>query len=373
MASNDRSHGGEEPAPEDRELERDERAEQRQQWRAKVWWERRRVDPDERRSVLGQLFFEGAALQRYLYRFSFLLSLSVIIATMGLLTDSAAVVIGAMLLAPLITPMLASAAALLMVWPRRVLGSGLMVAGATVGSVALAWSVAALVPDAMTTTVPEQVLSRTSPNALDLVVALAAGAAGAYALVREEMEMALPGAAIAVAVLPPLTAVGVTLDLGEYDLALGAALLYLANGTAIVLAAGVVFVATGFVPSVRLTRMTWRVPFAVMLAAVPVALLAVPLTFSLLGAVRDARLTSTADAQVQTWLGSSLAEVRNVTVEGGVVVVEVTGPRPPPPARRLAGQLNATLDQEVDVRVRWTMGSEDSTVPASDTAPLATR
>lgn len=361
MARDEQRRGTEEVAPEDRELERDERVEEQQERRAQTWWERRRVAPEERREVLGQLFFEGEALRRYLYRFAFLMALSVIIATVGLLVDSPAVVIGAMLLAPLITPMLASAAALLMVWPRRVFASALVVAGATVGSVALSWGLSTLVPDAATATLPDEVLSRTTPNVLDLVVALAAGAAGAYALVREELGMALPGVAIAVAVLPPLTAIGVTLDLGDLDMALGAALLYLANGTAIVLAAGVVFVATGFVPSVRLTRMNWRVVVAIVLAAVPVAVLAVPLTLSLEQAVEHARLNKAAGEQVAAWLGHGPAEVQNVAVDNGIVVVDLASPVPPPPAQELARHLSLDVEGDVDVRVRWTVRYVEAT------------
>lgn len=329
------------------------------------------MDPDERRAVLGQLFFEGESARRYLYRFSFLMALSVVIATMGLLADSAAVVIGAMLLAPLITPMLASAAALLMVWPRRVLWSTLVVVGATIGSVGLSFSLASLVPDAVTGTVPDQVLSRTTPNVLDLVVALAAGAGGAYALVREEMEMALPGAAIAVAVLPPLAAVGVTLDLGEYSMARGAALLYLTNGTGIVLAAGAVFVATGFVPSVRLARLSWRVVVSALVAAVPVVLLSVPLTLTLKAAAEEARLSSSASEHVRTWLEDSSTHLDDIIVDQRVVTVNVSGPEPPPPAERLADRVNANIDQPVDVRVRWTMRTEDSTAVVRGAAASA--
>lgn len=362
MAGGEASPREDDQAPEEEELERDEREEARSHWRATAWWQRRRVDPEERRAVLDELFFEGDERRPYLYRFSFLMIASVVIATMGLLADSAAVVIGAMLLAPLITPMLASAAALLMIWPRRVLSSTLIVAGATVGSVALAWGLAWLIPNPAIETVPQQVLQRTQPNLLDDVVALAAGAAGAYALVREELRTALPGVAIAVAVVPPLATIGVAAEMGRQDLALGAALLFLANGTAVVLGAGIVFVATGFVPSVRLTRLSWRVVLAGVLAILPVLVVAVPLTESLRRAAHDARLAADAGDEVRAWLRTYPGFVEDVRIEDGVVMVRVTGPRSPPPAGQLARQMSAGLGEFVHVEVAWTMGSRDSTV-----------
>lgn len=354
---------------EDEELERDEREEERHDWRATAWWERRRVDPEERRAVLGELFFEEGQRRPFLYRFTFLMTASVVIATMGMLADSAAVVIGAMLLAPLITPMLASAAALLMCWPRRVIASTLVVGSATIGSIALSAAVATLVPNAAIETVPQQVLLRTQPNILDLVVGLAAGAAGAYALVREELRTALPGVAIAVALLPPLAAVGVAWEIGRPDLAMGAGLLYLANGTAVVLGAGVVFVATGFVPTVRVSRMSWRMVLAVAVAALPVLVLSVPLTVSLQRAVADARLTAEAGDEVRAWLSNYPGWVEEVRIEDGTVMVSVTGPREPPPAGQLARQMSPSIDEFVEVRVTWTMGSRDSTLGASVGSP----
>lgn len=130
------------------------------------------------------------------------------------------IVIGAMLLAPLMTPVLALAVALVMAWPRRAARASLLVVAASVGSVLLAWAVALLMPHSHVV-VPYELLSRTRPTLLDLVVALAAGAAGGYALVREEVGTSLPGVAVAVALLPPLAVAGASLELCRSDLALG--------------------------------------------------------------------------------------------------------------------------------------------------------
>lgn len=80
------------------DLDEDERAEERNHERALSWWERRRVEPEERDRILGQLFYEGERRRLYLYRFTLLQSASVVIASVGVAADSPAIVIGAMLL-----------------------------------------------------------------------------------------------------------------------------------------------------------------------------------------------------------------------------------------------------------------------------------
>jgi uncharacterized hydrophobic protein (TIGR00271 family) len=93
-----------------------------------------------------------------------------------------------------------------------------------------------------------EILSRTRPTLLDLFVALMSGGAGAYALSRKGVSASLPGVAIAAALVPPLTAVGLSLSMGEIRLAGGALLLFLANLIAINAAGGLVFLWLGFGP-----------------------------------------------------------------------------------------------------------------------------
>lgn len=88
--------------------------------------------------------------------------------------------------------------------------------------------------------------ARTAPNLFDLSVALAAGSAGAYAQIRRQAGDALIGVAVAVALEPPLAVLGITLQLGEWDLAVGAGLLFLANVAGIPAAAAATFIVCGF-------------------------------------------------------------------------------------------------------------------------------
>ncbi len=211
----------------------------------KFWSLKRQVDPSVRREVLGSLFFIGPRLRPYLIRFSVLLGLSVVIASFGILEDSTAVVIGGMLIAPLMTPVLGIAAATVMAWPRRLGTAVVQVAVASAGAIALAWLVALTTPDGVYALVlPGELVSRTEPTLLDLGIAIAAGAAGAYVLVHKESVSALPGVAVAVALVPPLAVVGISLGFANYDDAGGAMLLYITNLAGIVLAAMVVFMLT---------------------------------------------------------------------------------------------------------------------------------
>jgi uncharacterized hydrophobic protein (TIGR00271 family) len=270
-----------------------------------------------------------------------------------------------MLLAPLMTPVLALAAALVMVWPRRALRATLLLVAATVGSVVLAWVVAHLVPHAAGAVLSNELLSRTHPSLLDLVVALAAGVAAGYATVREEVGVALPGVAVAVALVPPLAVVGISLELGRSELAVGAALLFLVNLTSIVLASGIVFVATGFIPAVRITRLSGRVGLTVILSAVAVSALAVPLTRGLQDAVRIQRTTDAAVAEVEDWLGDRLIETVGIVVDEETVIVDLIAEEPPPSAAELGIRLEERLGHPVLVTIRWIEGHIDSQAPAA--------
>ncbi|MGF1470929.1 MAG: DUF389 domain-containing protein [Rubrobacteraceae bacterium] len=353
------------------------------------WWrqlaERTVSTTDERRrEVMEELLPEGAALRSYVFRFIILQSLAVLIALFGLLTDSAAVVIGAMLVAPLMRPVLGIAASLVTGRPIRRGASYLIVLGASVGSVFLAWAVTKLLPIQFATSLPGEILARTGPGLLDLGIALAAGAAGAYALVRREVSDALPGVAVAVALVPPLATVGSTFALGRPDLAAGALLLYLTNLTAIVLVGAVVFVLTGFAPRSHVVRTQRQVRRRMIYAVILVGAISIPLLLHTIVETAEQWDTGQATEEVDQWLqGTNLRATRiNASFEAarldaffdgedsgtGVanisvinrVVVDVTGPDPPPPVENLAAALAKRHGDRVKVEVRWTKSREIS-------------
>lgn len=171
------------------------------------------------------------------------------IATLGLVLNSPAVIIGAMLISPLMGPILASGLAL---------AAGDLVLGArAAASLALSCLVAVTFAVFLVTVLPfkevtAEIAARTQPNTLDLVIALFSGAVGSVATCKEVKGVvtSIPGVAIAVALMPPLCVVGFGLGLAlsvsaedGVRLARGGGLLFLTNLVAIIFTAMVVFVA----------------------------------------------------------------------------------------------------------------------------------
>ncbi len=188
------------------------------------------------------LRFEGKDKAAYWRRFAMLLTLSVVIATMGMLRDSGAVVIAAMLVAPLMSPILGVAAAMVMGWLKRALSLALTVCAAAFLCVFLAWFLVYIADVPRGILIPDQVLARTDPGTEDLIVALAAGVAAAYVQINRSEASLLPGAAIGVSLVPPLSASGVLLYFGEPADAYEAGLLFATNLGAIILSACSVYI-----------------------------------------------------------------------------------------------------------------------------------
>ena len=155
-----------------------------------------------------------------------------LIATLGLLSNNAAVVIGAMVVAPWILPLRVTVFAILMgdlkLLPRSMLT---LAAGAAItlllsmGLGLLARSNGLLIVDGF----PQEITARLEPTLLDLGIALAAGAIATYAKVNPGAVSSMAGTAIAVALVPPVCVSGLMLATGNLQLAKGAGLLYTAN------------------------------------------------------------------------------------------------------------------------------------------------
>jgi uncharacterized hydrophobic protein (TIGR00271 family) len=175
-------------------------------------------------------------------RFYILVAVSTLIASFGLISDSTAVIIGAMLVAPLMTPIFGISLALVRgdtgLFGRAARAEILGVAAA----VSMGFILGLLLGDFDTT---REMLSRTRPNLFDLFVAVLAGFAGAYALIDEKISPALPGVAIATAIVPPLANAGLCLALGEVQGGIGSFLLFFANFLSILIVASVLFILSG--------------------------------------------------------------------------------------------------------------------------------
>ena len=186
-----------------------------------------------------------ASLNRSIWRlsvpsfsFHFMLGLSTIIATLGLLSNSAAVIIGAMIIAPLMGPIIGMAYSTAMGNRKLLRRSSFTLLKGVILTILVSWVVSSIIG---LKSVDSEILSRIKPTLIDFGIAMAAGAAGAFANTRRSISSAIPGVAIAVALVPPLSVVGIGLALGETRIAVGALLLFLTNLICIIFFGSLVF------------------------------------------------------------------------------------------------------------------------------------
>ena len=172
------------------------------------------------------------------FSFHFMLGLSTIIATLGLLSNSAAVIIGAMIVAPLMGPIVGMAYSTAMGNRKLLRRSSFTVLKGILLTIGVSWIVSSIIG---LDTVDTEIMSRVKPTLIDFGIAMAAGAAGAFANTRRSISSALPGVAIAVALVPPLSVVGIGLAQGDGSIAFGALLLFLTNLICIVFFGSLVF------------------------------------------------------------------------------------------------------------------------------------
>jgi uncharacterized hydrophobic protein (TIGR00271 family) len=178
--------------------------------------------------------------------FFILIALSAMIAGLGLIINSPAVVIGAMLVAPLMSPIVGAGLSIVLGDTRFLrLSLGAVIRGVIL---AIVVGMAAGLLHLNEPLTPE-LLARTQPSLIDLAIAIFSGMAGAYALSHSDAAGALPGVAIAAALVPPLATIGIALTTGFYPESLGALLLFTTNFVAISAATAVTFLILGFRPA----------------------------------------------------------------------------------------------------------------------------
>jgi uncharacterized hydrophobic protein (TIGR00271 family) len=176
-----------------------------------------------------------------------MISLSVMIASFGLMADNASVVIGAMLVAPFMTPLIGVGLALaqgnLALMKRSALATfvGLLV------GIFLSFVLGVCVP---LDELPLEILTRGDPDIVDMAIAFVSGMAAAYAVSRESVAESIVGVAIAAALVPPLACVGIMLANNHIFESKGAIVLLVTNLAAIALGAAFVFRRLG-VPGTR--------------------------------------------------------------------------------------------------------------------------
>jgi uncharacterized hydrophobic protein (TIGR00271 family) len=311
-----------------------------------------RFMPEEIPALKAKLFFEGDKRRANLERFVVLLLLSTLIATFGVLGDSTATVIGAMIISPLMRPIMATAAGLVMGDMKRAGSSFLIVLASVAGVIGMAWLLTELsVATIISVQDNTQFGSRISPRLIDLYAALASGAAGAFAISRDDVADSLPGVAIAISLVPPICVVGIALAEGEWAAAGGAMLLFLTNFLAILLAGGGVLALLGLsAVAVRGLAPNAR-RGAFMVVALGIALVAIPLGATTVGIYQEKLIKREAATLAEEWVDGTGYGVSQVDVRGDRVTLAIYGSGQRPKLSQLGDELGESLDQPVDIRL----------------------
>lgn len=228
------------------------------------------------------LFDEVGEKSSWSFDFAVLMVLATSIAGLGLLADSGAVVIGAMLVAPLMMPLLGGGLSLVQgnwpLWKNCQIAVLLGFLSALFIGVLLG-----LFARVLDMSLTAQLIARGEPSTLDLGIAFISGVAASYCLARPKLSGALAGVAIAAALVPPIATTGICLALGQFTVAQGAALLFGTNVVAIVLGAAVNFYIAGIRGKKRANGV-WAQRFFIIFALLMAGLL-VPLSSALISRI----------------------------------------------------------------------------------------
>lgn len=291
------------------------------------------------------VLFDGDDAAKRVSRFWILLVLAAIIASAGVVADSTATVIGAMIVAPLMLPIQGTMLSVVLGDRKNLLRSlGLMIGGAC-AAIFIGWLIGVVVVTDVVEATNSQVAGRVHPTLIDLIAALATGLVGSVALIRRDISDTLPGVAIAISLVPPLTVVGLTFEAGAYHQSVGALLLFLTNVAAI-LGTGTVLMALYHVhriaqPSTVDGERAINRKIAFLAIAAMVVIVGVPLTISSVRNGRNNTREVTVGDAAEEWAQTVDWELTNVTTRDGRVIATFQGTLPVPDVGGLRAALNA--------------------------------
>ncbi|MGF1673918.1 MAG: DUF389 domain-containing protein [Rivularia sp. (in: cyanobacteria)] len=235
-----------------------------------------KVHPFELKELQDILQLESTVDSSYLI----LIFASCAIATFGLLSNSTAVIIGAMIIAPLMLPIRGLAFGALEGNVKLFRTASRAVSLGSAIAIGLAWIIGLL---SGISSYGSEILARSQPNLLDLGIAIVAGGLSGYAKVQPKIESSLAGTAIAVALMPPLCVIGLGLAQADWSLSVGATLLYLTNLLGITLSCMVSFFISGYTPAKQARKaLGWVFAFT--------GILVIPLSLSFISLVQQTRL-----------------------------------------------------------------------------------
>jgi uncharacterized hydrophobic protein (TIGR00271 family) len=307
-----------------------------------AWW-RRHMRHLDREATQTQVLAEGGLS----YSYAFLVVTACGIATLGLMLNSVAVIIGAMLVAPLMGPIVLLGFAIAETNVEKAIRSGKALLVGVAGALTISVLIVTLSPYIPPT--PE-ILARTSPNLFDLLVAVLSGMVAGYAVTNRKIG-AVAGVAIATALMPPLAASGYGLAMGEMYIFQGAFMLFLTNMLAIALSVAGMAIWYGFGNLHTPRTLIWQTA----LAGLVLVVLSIPLWHTLQESVTKTRTVRDVEAVLREGLqlkGASLDKLDVRIEESGTVQVSAvvfTGEFEKRARERLVPELERRLGRPVDL------------------------
>ena len=277
--------------------------------------------------------------------------LASIIATGGIATDSTAVVVGSMIIAPLMSPMIGVALAAVLGRPRSTMRAlGISTFGMLL-CVVISYLMALILPFGVDLTSNSQVVSRMSPRLVDLIIALASSLMASIVIMRDDIPDALAGVAISASIVPPLCVVGVSLAEGNMVAALGSFLLFLTNFFSIQIAGIATFAALGlgssiYSESTKRQRAEW---YGVILFCA--AFIFIPLAMSSNNVVNNAIRERAIRTTALTWLEGTSYQLNEIHLTDGHVSLEIMGSGDRPSMKLLGARLQDSGIEVKDIRM----------------------
>ena len=289
------------------------------------------------------VFFDGPEARARYSRFWMLLVLSSIIASAGVVADSTAAVIGAMIVAPLLGPIQGTMLATVLGDRANLVRSLLLVVAGAGVAIAIGFVIGLVVAGDVAAATNSQVAGRVSPRLIDLLAALGTGVVGSVALVRRDISDTLPGVAIAISLVPPLTVVGLTLESGAFGEAAGAMLLFVTNVVAII-ATGIVvmsFYGVNKLSAVGVAEGTHRASLRkpAILLAVMLVIIGLPLSVTSFQIGAKSIIESAVHEEVDAWLVDTGWTLEGIDYSSLELTVTVEGPLPMPDTAALEAAL----------------------------------
>lgn len=303
--------------------------------------------------VKDKLFFEGENSERAILNYGVLLTLATVIATYGVISGSAATVIGAMIISPLMTPIMAVTLAIVLGDSKRTSHS-IVIFLLSICYVILLSLILSIWVSPLTIHFLEnpEIFSRTAPDMFALYVALASGVVGAFVISRENISDTLSGVAIAISLVPPLSVIGISLSKGQWDDATGASLLFFTNFFAILVAGGATFLLIGVKPGWMNQEQSKRRKEAFIIAVICTALIAVPLFISGYDTLEQNKKNKQALEISKSWISGTPYRITDFSLREQNLTLQISGSGEVPSLEKLHLSLISGLEMPIHLQVR---------------------